>query len=68
MRSFCDEMTWSALALMVRRYQERLDFGGGSADLEPLLSLKYVQLGRAKASGLPPALLLLLLVVVVSLS
>ena len=42
-------MNWSALTSLVRGYQERLDFGGSSADLKPLLRLKHVQLGRAKA-------------------
>ena len=48
-RTFCEEMNWSALTSLVRGYQERLDFGGSSADLKPLLRLKHVQLGRAKA-------------------
>ena len=48
-RTLCEEMDWFALASLVRGYQERLDFGGSSADLKPLLRLKHVQLGRAKA-------------------
>ena len=47
-RTFCEEMGWTAMAALVRRHHELVDFQGGTAELAPLLRLKHVKISRAK--------------------
>ena len=48
LRAFCENLRWPALAALLLRQHERVEFGG-RPELNALLEIKHVKLARAKA-------------------